>query len=169
MDLVSITDYFAQYGLIFLFVIILLEYMNLPGFPAGIIMPAAGIVISKSDMNFFVAIFVSVIAGLLGSWVLYCIGRFGGDIILRKYLNKFPSHEGFINKKIEYLREKGYMEILISKLIPMARTVIAIPAGVLKLNFIKYSAYSALGILIWNTALISSGYFLGEKILHFFG
>ncbi|MGG5460548.1 DedA family protein [Clostridium sp. B9] len=169
MDFAAITNYFAEYGLLFLFLIILLEYMNLPGFPAGIIMPAAGVFIAKSEMNFMTALIVSVIAGLIGSWILYCIGRFGGDLILKKYLKKFPSHEDFINKKIDYLREKGYMGILISKLIPMARTVIAIPAGVLKLDFIKYSAYSALGIFIWNGVLISSGYFLGESVLKFLG
>lgn len=169
MDFGTITNYFAEYGLLFLFVIILLEYMNLPGLPAGIIMPAVGVLISKSEMSLITALLVSVIAGLMGSWILYCIGRFGGEVILKKYLNKFPSHESFVNSKIDYLREKGYTGILISKLIPMARTVISIPAGVLKLNFFKYSAYATLGIFIWNTVLISSGYFLGEELLKFLG
>ena len=48
MDFITITNYFAEYGLLFLFVIILLEYMNLPGLPAGIIMPAVGVLVSKS-------------------------------------------------------------------------------------------------------------------------
>ena len=43
MDIQVLTQYFLQYGAVFIFVIILLEYMNLPGFPAGIIMPLAGI------------------------------------------------------------------------------------------------------------------------------
>ena len=156
MDFITITNYFAEYGLLFLFVIILLEYMNLPGLPAGIIMPAVGVLVSKSEMNLITALLVSVIAGLI-------------ELILKKYLNKFPSHESFVNSKIDYLREKGYIGILISKLIPMARTVISIPAGVLKLNFLKYSAYATLGIFIWNTVLISSGYFLGEELLKFLG
>lgn len=169
MDFGTITNYFAEYGLLFLFVIILLEYMNLPELPAGIIMPAVGVLVSKSEMSLITALLVSVIAGLMGSWILYCIGRFGGELILKKYLKKFPSHESFVNSKIDYLREKGYIGILISKLIPMARTVISIPAGVLKLNFFKYSAYATLGIFIWNTVLISSGYFLGEELLKFLG
>ena len=43
MDVQMLTQYFLRYGAVFIFVIILLEYMNLPGFPAGIIMPLAGI------------------------------------------------------------------------------------------------------------------------------
>lgn len=43
MGIQELTQYFTQYGAIFVFVIVLLEYMNLPGFPAGIIMPMAGV------------------------------------------------------------------------------------------------------------------------------
>ena len=47
MDVNSILDYLAQYGVIFIFVIVFLEYLNLPGLPAGIIMPLAGLWISR--------------------------------------------------------------------------------------------------------------------------
>ena len=50
MDIYTVLDYFSTYGLIFLFIIVFLEYMNLPGLPAGIIMPAAGILIAENDM-----------------------------------------------------------------------------------------------------------------------
>lgn len=52
LDIYTVLDYFSTYGLYFLFIIVFLEYMNLPGLPAGIIMPAAGILIASSDMNF---------------------------------------------------------------------------------------------------------------------
>ena len=54
------------------------------------------------------------------------------------------------------------------KLIPMARTLISIPAGVLKINFLSFTISSALGILFWNTAFISAGYFIGESIFNKF-
>ena len=43
MDVQMLTSYFIQYGAVFIYLIVLLEYMNLPGFPAGVIMPLAGI------------------------------------------------------------------------------------------------------------------------------
>lgn len=49
-------------------------------------------------------------------------------------------------------------------LIPMLRTMISVPAGVLKLNFIQYSIYSTLGIILWNSSLILSGYFFGDAV-----
>ena len=58
MDANSILNYLSQYGLIFIFIIVFLEYLNLPGLPAGIIMPLAGVWISRGEMNFlFVLIY----------------------------------------------------------------------------------------------------------------
>lgn len=96
---------------------------------------------------------------------MYGVGKYGGDFVLKKYINKYPKQEKYIEKKIEYLRKKGNIGVFISKLIPMARTLISIPAGVLKLNFIEYSIYSALGILVWNGAFMSVGYLFGDAIL----
>ena len=74
MDANSILNYLSQYGLIFIFIIVFLEYLNLPGLPAGIIMPLAGLWISRGEMNFLFVLILSVIAGVIGSWVLYFLG-----------------------------------------------------------------------------------------------
>ncbi|MBO3443509.1 DedA family protein [Clostridium sp. CCUG 7971] len=165
MGLESLTSYLSEYGLIFLFIIVLLEYMNLPGFPAGVIMPLAGVWVANSGNNFFVALIISVLAGLIGSWLLYFLGMYGGEFFLDKYIKKFPSHEKYIKSNMEMLRKRGNVGVFISKFIPMVRTIISIPAGVLKLNFIKYTVYSTLGILIWNFIFIASGYFFGDRVL----
>ena len=70
MDISVLNQYFTQYGAIVVFVIVLLEYMNLPGFPAGVIMPLAGIWASRGGINFLTAILLSVLAGLTGSLIL---------------------------------------------------------------------------------------------------
>ncbi|GAA0068720.1 DedA family protein [Clostridium sardiniense] len=165
MEIEIILDYFSQYGLIFLFVIVFLEYLNLPGLPAGIIMPATGVLIANGESNFFVAIIISVIAGVLGSVSLYIIGRVGGAKLLDKYLKKFPKQKHYVDKIAKIVEEKGNFGVFISKLIPVARTLVSIPAGVFKLNFVSFVAYSALGIFLWNTVFISAGYFLGDIIL----
>lgn len=165
MDTSVVVEYLSNYGMIFLFGVILLEYLNLPGFPAGIILPVAGLWVANSKESLIFALIVSVLAGLMGSWILYGVGKYGGDLLLKKYIHKYPKQEKYIDKKIEYLREKGNIGVFISKLIPMARTLISIPAGVLNLNFIEYSIYSALGILLWNGVFMTAGYFFGDAIL----
>ena len=167
MNANTILSYLSQYGVIFIFVIVFLEYLNLPGLPAGIIMPLSGVWISRGEMNFPFVLILSVIAGVIGSWVLYFLGFYGGNLLLDKYTTKFPKHKKYIEEKLEYLRGKGHIGVFISRLIPVARTIIAIPAGVLKMNFLKYTLYSACGIFIWNGVFISAGYILGEGIFKY--
>lgn len=164
MDVQMLTQYFLRYGAVFIFVIILLEYMNLPGFPAGIIMPLAGIWAARGQISFFMVMTLGLAAGLLGSWILYGIGRMGGDLFLDRYLKRFPKHEPVIQRNFELLRTRGAARIFISKLIPMIRTIISIPAGVIRMNFVKYTISSALGIFVWNFFLIGAGYVMGDQV-----
>lgn len=164
MNMEILMNYFSQYELIVFFIIIFLEYLNVPGLAAGIVMPLAGVWAANEGIGFFTAIFISVIAGLLGSLVLYAIARIGGEIFLKKLINKFPSQEKTINNKLDYLRQKGSVGVFVSKLIPMARTLIEIPAGVLKIDFMKYFCSAGLGIFVWNLIFVGSGYIFGEAV-----
>ena len=90
MDISTITMYFTKYGAIAIFIIVLLEYMNLPGFPAGIIMPLSGIMAAKGNINFFWVMVITIAAGIIGSLILYFLGWKGGTVFLNAYKNKFP-------------------------------------------------------------------------------
>ena len=169
MTVEMVMQYFARYGGIAIFVIVLLEYMNLPGFPAGIIMPMAGIWAAKGNIHFIPALVITVAAGLTGSLILYWLGYKGGELFLEKYLNKFPKQRPVIEQKLAWVREKGSVGIFLSKLIPMIRTLISIPAGVSKMNLITYTISSTLGICVWNLFFVGAGYFLGDAVLSFFG
>ena len=169
MTFSSISFYFSQYGLIAIFVIVLLEYLNLPGFPAGIIMPLAGIFAANGRINFLVALLVSVAAGLAGSLILYFVGLKGGELFLKAYLKKFPNHKEAIDRNIALLQQKGSVGIFLAKLIPMIRTLISIPAGVMKMNLMKYCISSTLGILVWNLVFVGAGYLLGDAVFGYLG
>lgn len=168
MELETIRSFFEMYGGIAVFVIVFLEYMNLPGFPAGVIMPLAGIWAASGGIGFVSAILISVAAGLAGSWMLYLLGCWGGTVFLQLYLRHFPKHEQAIRRNFELLRRKGCFGIFLSKLIPMLRTLISIPAGVLRMDFLGYTISSTLGIFVWNLLFVGAGYLFGEQILRFF-
>lgn len=168
MDLAMLTEYFTRYGLIAIFIIVLLEYLNLPGFPAGIIMPLAGVMASRGQINFILALIVTVAAGLIGSWMLYFLGLKGGEVFLKFYVKKFPKQKAALEKNIEWLRGKGCIGVFVAKLLPMIRTLISIPAGVLKMNFLKYTISSALGIFIWNLVFVGAGYLCGDAVFSLF-
>lgn len=168
MDISVLNNYFVQYGAIVVFVIVLLEYLNLPGFPAGIIMPLAGIWAARGGISFFWAILLSVLAGLTGSLILYGIGRAGGDLLLDKYLVKHPKQKAVFDKAMDKVKSKGCAGLFVAKLIPMIRTIISIPAGVIKMDPIKYIIFSTLGITVWNLFFVGAGYLFGETVFQYF-
>lgn len=168
MELQQMIQVLWQYGAVFIFVAVLLEYLNLPGFPAGIIMPLAGVRAAQGDLSFAAAMFITVGAGLTGSWILYFLGRLGGSLLLPRYFRRFPRQEALIRKSMDFLRDKGAAGVFISKLIPMVRTVVSIPAGMIRMDFFVYSISSACGIFIWNFVLVGAGYWMGEAVFHWF-
>ncbi len=169
MEAEAILQYFADYGTIAVFIIVLLEYLNLPGFPAGIIMPLAGFFASQGKLSFLGTMAVTIAAGLTGSVALYWLGRAGGELFLGKYYRRFPKQKEKIEEKMGYLREKGSIGVFVSKLLPMVRTLISIPAGVIKMNFGKYVVSSVCGVALWNLVFVGAGYFFGESIVTMLG
>ena len=157
MGVQQLTHYFTQYGPAIIFLIVLLEYMNLPGFPAGVIMPVAGIWAARGNISFLTVMVLSVAAGVLGSWILYFIGRFGGERFVRFYTRKFPKQKEALEKNLEMIRKKGAYGVFFSKLVPMLRTLISIPAGIVGLDFARYTVSSLLGVCLWNLAFVGAG------------
>lgn len=167
MSIQELTSYFIEYGAFFIYLIVLLEYLNLPGFPAGVIMPLAGIWAARGEISFPLVMILTVAAGLTGSWALYLLGRLGGPKVMGFYFKKFPKHQAVIEEKMEFLREKGCVGVFVSKLLPMVRTIISIPAGMVKMDFTKYTISSVCGIFLWNLAFVGAGYFFGDAAIDF--
>ena len=70
MSIQELTNYFYNMALFLFILIVLMEYLNLPGFPAGVIMPLAGIWAARGEISFPVVMVLTVAAGLTGSWAL---------------------------------------------------------------------------------------------------
>lgn len=169
VDVGVVTEYLMRYGAIAVFIIVFLEYLNLPGFPAGIIMPVAGICAAQGRLGFGLTLLLSVAAGLLGSWLLYLLGRLGGAAFLGWFQRKFPKQAPVLDKTMDRIRQKGYVGVFVAKLIPAVRTIISIPAGVLHMNFAGYTFFSTMGITLWNLALIGAGYLMGDTVFQLLG
>ena len=160
-DMQVVIEYFAKFGLIFVFIIFFLEYLNFPGLGAAIIMPAIGIAVEKSGMNFLLVLGISIVAGELASYVLYGISYWFGKPILTKVYKKFPKSRKSIEKVHSYMENYGDKGVLIIRLIPAVRTLIPFVAGMFRMNIVKFSIYSIIGITIWNAVLMYAGYAFG--------
>ena len=121
-------------------------------------MPAAGILVKYDGLSFIYTLIISVISGLLGSFVLYALGHYYGKPILKKIQNKFPKLKKAIDKTYKYMDKYGNSGILIARVIPVARTLISLVAGTFNVGFVNFTLYSVIGITIWNFAFIYAGY-----------
>ena len=123
-----------------------------------------GIWAARGELSFFLTMVITVAAGLTGSMILYALGRGGGEIFLQKYYRRFPKQRELIESKMEYLRKKGWTGVFVSKLVPMVRTLISIPAGMIKMDLRTYMLSSTLGIALWNLAFVGAGYLFGDTV-----
>ena len=165
MAVETLLSWLKEYSSIAVLVIVFLEYLNLPGFPAGVVMPLAGFWASHGGISFAAVMALSTIAGLLGSWVLYFIGRFLGAPLLEKWKRKFPRQQPMIDRALAVVQKRGYWGLFIGKLIPVLRTWIPIPAGVIRMDFARYTVFSAMGVALWNLAFVGAGYYFGQIVL----
>ncbi len=154
-----ITNLIYEYGILAMFIIILLEYACFP-VSSEIVLPLSGAVASINHTNFFVILPLSVLAGLIGTGICYAFGWFGGGALLSAITHKFPKTKKGIDSAYHKFNSHGAATVCIGRVIPLIRTYIALVAGAAKLNPITYFSASALGITIWNTLLIGLGYVL---------
>lgn len=153
-----VLDYISKYGLIFLFVIVFLEYLSIPGIPSGVIMPAGGILVANGDYSFMIVFLLSMIAGILGSLILYFVGYYIGNSALDWVYNKFSKSRSSIDKVLSCFDKFGERGIFVCRLFPVARTLVSLIAGTVRSNIKTFIIYSVLGMSIWNSLFIIIGY-----------
>lgn len=156
---------FHQYGLILVCAVIFCEYMNLPGFPAGVIMPCVGVLIAQSSLSLVLTVLLSIVSGVLGSLVIYGVCYWGGEPIMEKLFGKSEKFRSLVRRCDDFIAVQHGRGLAIIRVIPCLRTIVSIPAGLLRMPVKWFVGWSAAGITVWNTALISFGYFFSEKIL----
>lgn len=156
------TNLISDYGLIAMFLIIMLEYACFP-VSSEIVLPFSGAIASSQNIHFFVILTASVIAGLIGTTICYLIGYYGGSAVLKYLTMKFPKSEKGINSSYQTFDKYGASAVCFARVIPICRTYIAFISGSMKQNYSIFVLSSFIGITIWNTMLIGTGYFLQDN------
>jgi membrane protein DedA with SNARE-associated domain len=149
-----VTRTIGDHGVPAVFVLMLLESM-------GILIPSEAI--SPSKMSLFAAVSAGVLGNLVGSWVAYFIGLWGGrELWLHygRYVGVRPHHLHLAEK---WFDRYGEFTVFISRCLPVVRTFISFPAGTARMNFAKFTLYTILGCIPWVFALTYLGYVLGEN------
>lgn len=156
MEYNVIFEVLDKYGLLVVFILLFAEYLNLPGFPATPILMAIG-AWAKHEQVIIPAFIVSIIGAQTGTMVLYGVGRLFGDVMMERYYRRFPKQEEKVNYYVDKIDNDGPHVLTIVRLIPVVRTLITIPAGMVKVDIKHFFWYSLVGIILWNGLFIIAG------------
>jgi membrane protein DedA with SNARE-associated domain len=157
-----LVDLIFDWGYIGIFLLMAVESSFVP-FPSEIVLIPAGYLASQGGMSIG-AIMASALGGsLVGAFINYYIALSLGRKMLQKYGKYFFIKEGALQKMEEFFEKHGHISTFTGRLIPGIRQLISIPAGLARMNLVRFSLYTSLGAGIWAFILTMLGYFIGEN------
>jgi len=133
--------------------------------PSEVVIPPAGYLVARGDMNMWVVIPCGIVGSLLGALFNYVLAVFLGRPLLFKYGKYilFPPHR--FEKINSFFNTHGEISTFTGRLIPGIRHFISFPAGLSHMNTMRFCIYTALGSAIWVTILAFIGYFVGNNMV----
>ena len=135
-----------------------------PPIPSEVVLPFIGRAVADGEMNFLLALLAATVGSLIGTSIWFLVGMFVPAIKLEKFLQNYGGYIAIsardFHKATEFFTKYQIPAVFFGRMIPGVRSVISIPAGSVQMKLKTFIVYSAIGSVIWNTALISVGYFL---------
>ena len=134
------------------FLLMALESSIIP-VPSEIVVPPAAFWAAQGRMDFGMVILVATLGSYVGSAISYFVSKQVGLPVIRKYGKYFLLSEEKLNGAQVWVEHYGAFGIFVSRLLPVVRHLISIPAGVVRMSFIKFSAATLAGAAIWCSVL----------------
>ncbi|MGH7862576.1 MAG: DedA family protein [Candidatus Dormibacteraceae bacterium] len=131
--------------------------------PSEIILPMAGWMVSRQVFSLWGATIAGVVGCLIGSSVAYWVGALGGRPLLDRYGRYLLISHHDLDVADRWFGRYGQGAIFFSRLLPVVRTFISLPAGIARMPFGLFLLYTALGSLPWSLALVYAGKSLGDN------
>jgi membrane protein DedA with SNARE-associated domain len=155
------TEFIGSAGELGVFLLMVLESACIP-IPSEAIMLFAGFSAYKHEMTLFGIVAAGVLGNLVGSWIAYAVGYFGRIDLLEKnkLIHISPKHLKWAD---DWFARYGNATVFFSRMLPIIRTFISLPAGVAKMPFWRFSAYTLLGSIPWVLMLAIVGEQVGEN------
>lgn len=147
-----------SYGIPAIILLIALEYACFP-ISSELVLPFVGTFGAGTGFSLPLLILYSSAAGLIGTSLIYAIGRYGGSPMLEKIMQRFPSTKKPILASYRTFGDRGRLAVCIGRVIPICRTYIAFVAGACGQSYSTYALFSTIGITVWNSLLLCLGYY----------
>jgi membrane protein DedA with SNARE-associated domain len=161
--LTSLLQSIGWFGVV---VIMALESANIP-IPSEVTMPLSGwMLVQARGLSAWQSLWLGGLWGgvgcTIGSIGSYALGAWGGRPLVKRYGKYILVHEEDLDKADRWFARWGDWAAFISRLLPIVRTFISFPAGIVKMNFIRFTIYSFVGSFIWCGLLAWGGFHFGE-------
>ena len=131
--------------------------------PSEVIMPLAGYALAHSQLDLILLATVASLASNLGSIPAYWVGARGGRPMVERYGSYMLLSRRDLDLVDRFFAHYGSITVLIGRMLPIVRTFIAFPAGVAKMNQLRFHIYTFIGSWPWCYALAYVGMKLGAK------
>lgn len=156
----------SSWGYLAVFLLMTLESALIP-IPSEVTMPFAGFLVGLGKLNFWVLVLIGGLANLTGSLLAYALGYWGQEKFVRQLVKKYGKYLLISYEEVEtaekWFRQRGEIIAFGSRLLPVIRTFISLPAGFSQMNVFKFSIYTLLGALLWSAVLAYLGMIMGEN------
>ena len=159
-----VTDFIGQFGAwgwVAVFLLMVLESACIP-VPSEAIMPFAGFVVSEGKMSLWSIVAAGVAGNVVGSWIAYWIGLYGGRPFIDKYGKYVLLRHHHLELAERWFDRWGAPTVFFSRCLPIVRTFISLPAGMGRMPFWKFTLYTTLGCVPWVFMLGYVGVQLGD-------
>lgn len=149
-----------------LYLVMFLENI-FPPIPSEVILPLAGSLSLSGRFSISLITIVGMSGSLTGALVFYGLGKWLGEEALRRFIEKYGKFalltvEDFDRSKSWFAKYDDWV-IFFSRMIPVVRSLISIPAGVSSMNLFQFCVFTILGTSLWSFALSYAGRLLGER------
>jgi membrane protein DedA with SNARE-associated domain len=155
------TEFIGSAGVAAVFVLMTLESACIP-IPSEAIMLFAGFSVSKGELTLFGVVAAGVLGNLAGSWIAYAAGYYGRTDLLEKnrLIHLSPRHLKWAD---DWFSRYGGATVFFSRMLPIVRTFISLPAGVARMPFWRFTVYTVAGCIPWVLTLALVGRSVGDN------
>jgi membrane protein DedA with SNARE-associated domain len=161
-----VTDVVDALGYVGVAFLIALENL-FPPIPSEIVLPLAGFVAGQGRANVVGMVAAATVGSMVGAWALYGIAAAIGPERLRaivvrwgRVLRLGPED---LDKAEAWFDKRSSTAVLIGRCVPLIRSLVSIPAGFRRMPIVRFTVFTLIGSLVWNTALVGAGYALGDR------
>ncbi len=156
------THLIGVWGLPAVFFLMLLESACIP-VPSEAIMPFAGFAVSEGTLSFASIVIAGVLGNLVGSWIAYAVGYYGGRPFVDRWGKYVFLRIDHVDMAQRWFDKYGVLVIFFTRMLPIVRTFISLPAGFGRMSFGKFTLYTTIGCVPWVAMLGYVGVKLGAN------